>query len=157
MVSNYDLNRTALNNQLMGLSTDTKPTTGVQPNSLFWELDTNGMYFFDGTEWQAIGEGGGGGGGGSVATVIYTTFYPYGTPSLDITAGELKQLLEDGADIWLSALTQFDDSETNRSRQKLVNWSYTTHDGEHYTFIFAGSGAFATYACTSADAKPEMQ
>lgn len=44
-----------LNAQIMGLSTDTKPTTGVQPYSLFWELDTNGMYFFDGTQWQPIG------------------------------------------------------------------------------------------------------
>lgn len=65
MVSNFDLNRTALNNQMMGLSTDTKPTTGILPNSLFWELDTNGMYYFDGTQWQSIGGSGGGGGGGS--------------------------------------------------------------------------------------------
>ena len=61
MITNYETTN-VLNAQIMGLSTDTKPTTGVQPNSLFWELDTNGMYFFDGTEWQAIGEGGGGGG-----------------------------------------------------------------------------------------------
>lgn len=61
MISNFDLNRTALNNQLMGLSTDTKPTNGILPNSLFWELDTNGMYYFDGTEWQSIGGSGGGG------------------------------------------------------------------------------------------------
>lgn len=65
MVSNFDLNRTVLNNQMMGLSTDTKPTTGILPNSLFWELDTNGMYYFDGTQWQSIGGSGGGGGGGS--------------------------------------------------------------------------------------------
>lgn len=65
MVSNFDLNRTALNNQMMGLSTDTKPTTGILPNSLFWELDTNGMYYFDGTQWQSIGGSGGGGGGSS--------------------------------------------------------------------------------------------
>lgn len=65
MVSNFDLNRTALNNQMMGLSTDTKPTTGILPNSLFWELDTNGMYYFEGTQWQPIGGSGGGGGGSS--------------------------------------------------------------------------------------------
>lgn len=69
MVSNFDLNRTALNNQMMGLSTDTKPTTGILPNSLFWELDTNGMYYFDGTEWQSIGGSGGGGGDLSTAEV----------------------------------------------------------------------------------------
>lgn len=37
-----------------GLSTDTKPTdAGV--NSLFWELDTNEFYYFDGEYWQIIG------------------------------------------------------------------------------------------------------
>ena len=71
MVSNFDLNRTALNNQMMGLSTDTKPTNGILPNSLFWELDTNGMYYFDGTQWQSIG-GSGGGGGGDFATLQMT-------------------------------------------------------------------------------------
>lgn len=73
MVSNFDLNRTALNNQMMGLSTDTKPTTGILPNSLFWELDTNGMYYFDGTQWQSIGGSGGGGGGSSDFSTLQMT------------------------------------------------------------------------------------
>lgn len=60
MITNYETTN-VLNAQIMGLSTDTKPTAGVQPNSLFWELDTNGMYFFDGTQWQPIGGSGGGG------------------------------------------------------------------------------------------------
>lgn len=64
MITNFETTN-VLNAQIMGLSTDTKPTTGVQPNSLFWELDTNGMYFFDGTQWQPIGGSGGGGGGES--------------------------------------------------------------------------------------------
>ncbi len=72
MVSNFDLNRTALNNQMMGLSTDTKPTTGILPNSLFWELDTNGMYYFDGTQWQSIGGSGGGGGSSDFSTAQVT-------------------------------------------------------------------------------------
>lgn len=63
MITNFETTN-VLNAQIMGLSTDTKPTTGVQPNSLFWELDTNGMYFFDGTQWQSIGGSGGGGGEG---------------------------------------------------------------------------------------------
>lgn len=54
MITNFETTN-VLNAQIMGLSTDTKPTIGVQPNSLFWELDTNGMYFFDGTQWQSIG------------------------------------------------------------------------------------------------------
>lgn len=86
MVSNFDLNRTALNNQMMGLSTDTKPTTGVLPNSLFWELDTNGMYYFDGTEWQSIG--GSGGGGGGLCTVTSGT--------LDKSYNDLLGMLNNG-------------------------------------------------------------
>ena len=37
-----------------GLSTDTKPT-GCAVNSIFWELDTNKFYYFDGTSWHEIG------------------------------------------------------------------------------------------------------
>ena len=90
MVSNFDLNRTALNNQMMGLSTDTKPTTGILPNSLFWELDTNGMYYFDGTQWQSIG-GSGGGGGSNLSTANVTfvnnTQYPF-VVELPIISGD---------------------------------------------------------------------
>ena len=67
MITNFETTN-VLNAQIMGLSTDTKPTTGVQPNSLFWELDTNGMYFFDGTQWQPIGGSGGGGGESDFST-----------------------------------------------------------------------------------------
>ena len=38
-----------------GLSTDSKPTTGVGVNSLFLELNTNKVYYFDGTTWKEIG------------------------------------------------------------------------------------------------------
>lgn len=38
-----------------GLSTDDKPTEGVGVNSLFWELDTNDNYYFDGEAWQEVG------------------------------------------------------------------------------------------------------
>lgn len=67
MITNFET-KNVLNVQIMGLSTDTKPTTGVQPYSLFWELDTNGMYFFDGTQWQPIGGSGGGGGESDFST-----------------------------------------------------------------------------------------
>ena len=76
MVSNFR-NTNNLNTQLMGLSTDTKPTVGVEPNALFWELDTNGMYFFDGTAWQSIG--GSGGGGSSDFSTAEVTFAGTGT------------------------------------------------------------------------------
>ena len=71
MITNFETTN-VLNAQIMGLSTDTKPTTGVQPNSLFWELDTNGMYFFDGTQWQPIGGSGGGGGESDFSTAQVT-------------------------------------------------------------------------------------
>ena len=40
--------------RLVGLSTDNKPTN-VRVNTIFWELDTNDKYFFDGTAWHKIG------------------------------------------------------------------------------------------------------
>lgn len=45
--------------ELKGLSTDEKPTKVngnlVGTNSLFLELDTNDFYYFDGEEWQKVG------------------------------------------------------------------------------------------------------
>ena len=42
---------------LMGLSTDTKPTEDVDINTKFLELDTGDFYYFDGTEWLKVGAG----------------------------------------------------------------------------------------------------
>ena len=40
--------------EFLGLSTDEKPTNcGI--NSLFLELDTGKVYYFDGTTWKEIG------------------------------------------------------------------------------------------------------
>ena len=40
--------------EYMGLSTDTKPTEcGV--NSLFYELNTKKVYYWNGTTWKEIG------------------------------------------------------------------------------------------------------
>lgn len=42
--------------EFLGLSTDTKPTNcGI--NSLFLELDTGDVYYFNSTEWLQIGSG----------------------------------------------------------------------------------------------------
>lgn len=38
-----------------GLSTDSKPTTGVGANSLFIELDTGNIYYFTGAAWAKVG------------------------------------------------------------------------------------------------------
>lgn len=41
--------------ELEGLSTDTKPTENIGVNSKFYELDTNDVYYFDGTAWNKVG------------------------------------------------------------------------------------------------------
>lgn len=41
--------------KLIGTSDDIKPTENVQVNQLFWELDTNDLYFFDGESWTKVG------------------------------------------------------------------------------------------------------
>ena len=40
---------------LVGLSTDSKPTDGVTINTIFLELDTGNFYYFDGTSWNKLG------------------------------------------------------------------------------------------------------
>lgn len=40
---------------LMGLSTDTKPTEDIATNTLFLELDTGDYFYFDGTTWAKVG------------------------------------------------------------------------------------------------------
>lgn len=40
---------------LLGLSTDTKPTTDIGINTLFLELDTGDFYYFNGTTWAKVG------------------------------------------------------------------------------------------------------
>lgn len=46
--------------EFSGLSTDTKPTEyggeGIEVNSLFLELDTGTFYYYDGDQWQTVGE-----------------------------------------------------------------------------------------------------
>lgn len=41
-------------NEYKGLSTDDKPTD-CAVNSMFLELDTGDMYYFDGEEWAKVG------------------------------------------------------------------------------------------------------
>lgn len=42
------------NANLLGLSTDTKPTD-AEINTIFLELDTGDFYYFDGIEWAVVG------------------------------------------------------------------------------------------------------
>lgn len=39
----------------MGLSTDSKPTEGIAVNSLFLELDSGDLYYFNGSTWAKVG------------------------------------------------------------------------------------------------------
>ena len=44
--------------ELIGLSADEKPTgENIGLYSLFLELDTGDMYYFDGSAWQQVGAG----------------------------------------------------------------------------------------------------
>lgn len=38
-----------------GLSTDQKPTENVGDNAIFYELDTDDFYYFNGTTWAKVG------------------------------------------------------------------------------------------------------
>ena len=51
----YNDNRGTGEVELKGLSTDTKPTEGIAVNSLFVELDTLDIYYFDGETWKKAG------------------------------------------------------------------------------------------------------
>ena len=68
------------------LSTDSKPTTKVDINTILRELDTNKYYYFDGTTWNQIPSSGGGGGGGDItsANVTAMTGYEIATEAEDI-------------------------------------------------------------------------
>jgi hypothetical protein len=48
---------TLINNvaRYTGDSNDTKPTTGLNVNDLFLELDTGDMYYWDGSDWVKVG------------------------------------------------------------------------------------------------------
>lgn len=40
---------------IMGLSTDAKPTEKIGVNSLFLELDTGNIYYYTGSAWAKVG------------------------------------------------------------------------------------------------------
>lgn len=134
MVSNFDLNRTALNNQMMGLSTDTKPTTGILPNSLFWELDTNGMYYFDGTQWQSIGGSGGGGGGDDLIELEYTV--ANSIISLTKTPAELYELMQAGKNFKIVANSDIANYGQLSVGDEFISIQYSTEDDSLATLDF---------------------
>ena len=43
------------NSELTGTSQDDKPTN-VLENTMFLELDTGDFYYFDGSDWQKVGD-----------------------------------------------------------------------------------------------------
>ncbi len=48
-------NDSRMSTEYLGLSTDTKPTKDVAVNSLFLELDTGNVYYFNGEAWTKVG------------------------------------------------------------------------------------------------------
>lgn len=54
MAVTYDDNRPLNYHEYKGTSLDTKPTN-CAVNSIFWELDTNDKYYFNGDTWEKIG------------------------------------------------------------------------------------------------------
>lgn len=75
--------------ELMGLSTDVKPTgKNIGHNSLFLELDTLDVYYYDGTEWLLSASGGGSGSGSGSGS---------GLPEVDSEdAGKVLTVSDDG-------------------------------------------------------------
>jgi len=55
-INNYSSKNGNSDFEYKGLSADEKPTDGVGTNSLFLELDTNKFYYFDGTNWNELGQ-----------------------------------------------------------------------------------------------------
>lgn len=55
MITN-DKEKSPFEYQFKGLSTDKKPTA-CSANSVFLELDTGEVYYFDGSEWKKVGGG----------------------------------------------------------------------------------------------------
>lgn len=56
---------------LVGLSTDSKPTSpDIGNGSMFLEMDTGSIYFYNGDEWLEFAGNGGGSGGGSNVLVV---------------------------------------------------------------------------------------
>ena len=54
MITNNDC-RQGDNVQLLGLSTDIKPTSNIGENSLYLELDTGDVYYFSDNQWLVVG------------------------------------------------------------------------------------------------------
>lgn len=93
---------------MLGLSTDQKPTD-AEVNTIIRELDTNKYYYFDGTDWNEIPNTGGGGGGGFTPTQTQLDAMNSG-----ITSGGVAQIGTNTNNILLiQTLTQGIDSTGN--------------------------------------------
>lgn len=112
-----------------GLSTDEKPADCAE-NSLFLELDTGKIYYFDGEAWNELGAGGGGGD----ADVLYNgsvTFQVMGDPpeqvSMSTVPVEFTRTPEDGEDAYLYV----NDQQIGGASQ----WSYNGSDNYQAAFL----------------------
>ena len=61
-----------------GTTNDSKPTTGIDVNTLFHELDSNKWYYFTtSSTWVEVPNTGGGGGGGDITSANVTAMTGY--------------------------------------------------------------------------------
>lgn len=69
----------SLNDSYVGVSSEEKPTQGIEEFSLFKELDTNDTYYFYNGTWNKMNKGGSGGDDPQTGGVMYLTQADDGT------------------------------------------------------------------------------
>ena len=73
--------------EMTGLSTDVKPTgENIGSNSLFLELDTGNLYYYDGAAWNLLQSGSGGGSAPTGGLQLYGPYYASPSSNLSIAA-----------------------------------------------------------------------
>lgn len=127
--------------EIVGLSTDVKPTDKVegvpiQNGSTFFEMDTNKKYRFDieSKQWNLVD----GGGGGGSATLIDKT----------ITANGTYNASDEGVDGYKKVVVDVDNSAhfskircaiSNGSTEVTPFYLYTSSDGEYDVYLQAST------------------
>ena len=121
--------------ELMGLSTDSKPSD-PDLNTIFHELDTGKMYYYDGTEWAEGVESSGGSGGGSDCPFVKVNLtFEEGDPTIDKTFEELTAIIAGGKSPFLFStggvyfVPFFNDGDTSLIFEQIINYSSGTTAG----------------------------
>ena len=131
---------------VLGLSTDAKPTTGVDTNTKFRELDTGKRYYFNGSAWAEIPQSGGGG-GGDVTSVNGKT------GAVTLTASDVGAYTDDETD----ALLANKQSKTLSAPVKIGTETETTVEGAigEVATIIPATAAVSNKLSTATDTAKE--